>query len=90
MADVQVRCINKLPRNNTHEGITHLGGENWKWTRSQVIQSIENKTNTFFTQVKGKRADVGVVDGPNGKYVRTHADGYWNDNLLALMECVAA
>jgi len=23
----------------------------------------------------------------HGKYVRTHADGKWNDNLLALMEC---
>ncbi|WP_375166828.1 DUF3892 domain-containing protein [Bradyrhizobium sp. CCGB20] len=35
----------------------------------------------------GKRAEVGVVDGSNGKYVRTHADGYYNDNLLALPEC---
>ena len=24
MADVQVKCINKVPRNNPHEGITHL------------------------------------------------------------------
>ena len=90
MADVQVTCINKLPRNDTHEGITHLGGPagaGWKWTRSDVIKSIEAKTNTFHTYVGGKRADVGVVDGPNGKYVRTYADGKWNDNLLALNEC---
>ncbi len=40
--------------------------------------------------VGGVRADVGVVDGPHGKYVRTYADGKWNDNLLALPECVAA
>lgn len=90
MADVQVRCVNKQPRNNTHEGITHLGGAGWKWTRTKVIQSIEGRTNTFFTYVNGKRADVRVVQGPNGKYVRTYADGYYNDNLLALMECVAA
>ncbi|WP_347336787.1 DUF3892 domain-containing protein [Bradyrhizobium japonicum] len=51
------------------------------------MRSIENGTNTFFTLVSGKRADVGVVSGPNGKYVRTHADGYYNDNLLALPEC---
>ena len=38
--------------------------------------------------VNGKRANVGVVNGPNGKYVRTYADGVWNDNLLALYECV--
>ena len=88
MADVQVKCVNKQPRNDTHEGITHLGGDGWKWTRQQVITSIEGRTNTFFTQVKGKRADIAVVDGAHGKYVRTHADGQWNDNLLALMECV--
>ena len=87
MADVQVTCINKQPRNNTHEGITHLGGSEWKWTRQQVIDSINAKTNTFFTQVGGKRANVAVVNGPNGQYVRTHADGQWNDNLLALKEC---
>lgn len=88
MADVQVRCINKQPRNDPHEGITHLGGDQWKWTRQQVITSIEAKTNTFFTYVGGKRAEVGVVNGPNGKYVRTYADGKWNDNLLALPECL--
>jgi len=87
MADAQVTCINKLPRNDTHEGITHLGGSTWKWTRLQVITSIEQGTNTFYTMVNNKRANVGVVDGPNGKYVRTHADGYYNDNLLALPEC---
>jgi hypothetical protein len=88
MADVQVKCINKIPRDDTHHGITHLGGDGWKWTRAQVIASIEAKTNTFFTFVRGKRADVGVVNDPKGKYVRTYADGVWNDNLLALLECV--
>lgn len=90
MPDVQVSCINKTPRNNTHEGITHLGGTGgtgWKWTRQQVIDSIRAKTNTFYTQVGGKRADVGIVEGANGPYLRTHADGSWNDNLLALPEC---
>ena len=87
MADVQVTCINKQPRQNPHEGITHLGGAGWHWTRQQVIDAIEARTNTFYTFVAGKRADVGVVDGPNGKYLRTHADRQWNDNLLALPEC---
>lgn len=87
MADVQVTCINKQPRNNPHEGITHLGGKTWRWTREQVIESIKSKTNTFYTFVQNKRADIGVVEGPNGEYVRTYADGKWNDNLLALPEC---
>lgn len=87
MADVQVTCINKLPRDNTHQGITHLGGPAWKWTRQQVVDSINAKTNTFFTMAGGKRADVGVVNGQHGPFVRTYADGVWNDNLLALPEC---
>jgi hypothetical protein len=87
MADIQVRCINKTPRNNPHEGITHLGGDGWKLTRQEVINSINQKTNTFYTSVSGNRATVGVVNGDNGQYLRTYADGKWNDNLLALPEC---
>jgi hypothetical protein len=59
----------------------------WNWTKQEVIRSIEAGTNTFHTNVKGNRAEVGVVNGPNGKYLRTHADGHYNDNLLALPSC---
>jgi uncharacterized protein DUF3892 len=36
----------------------------------------------------GKRSDVGVVR-PVGRpaYVRTYADGDWNNNLLSLDQC---
>ncbi len=87
MADVQVTCINKIPRMDPHEGITHIGGKGWRWTTQEVINSILQKTNTFFTFVNGRRADIGVVNGPHGQYVRTYADGVWTDNLLALNEC---
>lgn len=90
MADVVVTCINKQPRQSPHEGITHLGGPGgggWKWTREQVIASIKAGSNTFYTNVGGRRASIGVTSGPNGDYLRTHADGVWNDNLLALPEC---
>jgi len=87
IADLRVTCINKIPRQNSHEGITHLGGATWRWTRQQVIDSIEAKSNTFHTLANSTRAEIGVIDGPNGKYLRTHADGKWNDNLLALPEC---
>ena len=52
-----------------------------------MIDSIKAKTNTFHTMVNNKRADIGVVTGPTGEYVRSYADGIWNDNLLALPEC---
>jgi len=87
MTDVQVTCINKIPRSDTHEGITHLGGIGWKWSRVEVITSIRSKTNSFYTLVGGVRVEVGVIEGAYGPYVRTYADGKWNDNLLALKEC---
>lgn len=87
MADVQVTCINKQPRTDPYEGITHLGGLEWRWTRQQVINSINDKTNTFYTKVNGNRSNIGVVNRATGSYLRTYADGEWNDNLLALNEC---
>ena len=90
MADVMVTCINKLPRNNPHEGITHLGGTGgggWRWSSEQVIDSINAKSNTFYTLVNGKRANIHVVKGPNGPYLQTYADQQLNNNLLALPEC---
>ena len=90
MADVLVTRINKQPRNDTHHGITHLGGTGgggWKWTRQEVINSIKAGGNTFHTLVDGKRAEVKVREGASGEYVQTQADGVWSDNLLALQEC---
>ena len=52
-----------------------------------MIASIKAKTNTFHTKVNGKRAEIGVNEGPHGEFLQTHADGYWNNNLLALPEC---
>lgn len=92
MADVQVTCITKSSPQGGHEHITHLGSQSgqWKLTRAEVIKSIDAKTNTFFVldSKSGKRAEVGVVR-PAGQaaYVRTHADGVWNDNLLSLTSC---
>lgn len=87
MADVQVKCITKAHHHDPHKGITHLGGDSWRWTKQQVIDSINLRTNTFYTLVGGRRAEIGVVNDPNGPYLRTYADGVWNDNLLALPVC---
>lgn len=86
MADVQITCVTKS--SHTHEAISGVGGNGWWWTVEQVIQSIEAKTNTFYTLAANKRADVAVVHGATKKYIRTHADGQWNDNLLALAACL--
>ncbi|WP_232216613.1 DUF3892 domain-containing protein [Brenneria nigrifluens] len=51
---------------------------------------MESKQHTFYvSDSNGNRADVGVVDPGNGrkKYIRTYADGKWNNNLLSLPLC---
>jgi hypothetical protein len=55
-----------------------------------VVQSIEAKSNTFFVvdPKTGKRANIGVVRAAgHAPYLRTYADGIWNDNLLSLNQC---
>jgi hypothetical protein len=60
-------------------------GRGNRWSRG-----IEAKTNTFFVRdpKSGKRADIGVVRAAgHAPFLRTYADGYWSDNLLALNQC---
>jgi len=92
MNEFQVTCINKHDRNSSHEHITHIGNiaNGWKLSRETAIQRIEANTEGYYTvnQATGKKAMVGVVREPGkAPYLRTHADGYYNDNLLALPEC---
>lgn len=92
MADAQVTCINKPHVNSSHEHITHLGNpaNQWRWTREQVITSIDAGTNTFYVidPVSGVRADIGVVrESGLAPYLRTYADRQWNNNLLSLNQC---
>lgn len=93
MGDYQVTCINKPNRNSTHEHITHIGNvlNNWRMTREDAISRIDAKKDSFYTLDRlGKRANVSVVRPSSGlPYLRTYADGVWNDNLLALDECGA-
>jgi hypothetical protein len=87
MADVQVTCV--LKTGNNHQSITHLGGpggQGWCWTKQDVINSINNGSNTFFTLVGGVRANVHVVN-TTPPYVQTYADGQPTNNLLALPAC---
>ena len=92
MADVLITCITKPNPLSSHEHITHVGNPQagWKWTREQVIASIDSKENTFFVldPLTGKRSDVGVVRSPGkAAHLRTYADGDWNNNLLSLRQC---
>lgn len=87
MADAQVTCVTKPNRNSPHEHITHLGGSGWTWSVQDVISSIENGTNTFYTNDGLKRANIEVRTRNGRKFVQTRADGDWTNNLLELNAC---
>lgn len=92
MGNYQVTCINKPDRFSSHDHITHIGNiqANWKITRESAIDRIDSGQDSFYTvdARTGNQVQIGVVR-ETGKlpYLRTHADGKWNDNLLALAEC---
>lgn len=94
MDEYFVNCINKHARMSAHEHITHIGNitssPKWRMRREDAIAKIEAKTMAFYTieRGSGKKMYVGVVR-ESGKlpFLRTYADGKWNDNLLAQAEC---
>ncbi|MEA2878508.1 MAG: hypothetical protein QOF14_3704 [Hyphomicrobiales bacterium] len=94
MADYRIDCVNKPDRNSPHERITNVGGPSpdgagrWKESVPNVVRFIENKEHRFYTSEGSASAWVGVRTSAAGnKFLQTHADGVWKDNLLALAEC---
>jgi hypothetical protein len=95
---VRITCITKDNGNhlNPHEGISELGWINeetrasGRSTRLQMIEFIERQNGVAYVKDgNGNIAYVGVVNPGLGrnKYLRTHADGKWTDNLLSCNEC---
>jgi hypothetical protein len=92
MPEYEVTCINKPHHLSPHEHITHIGNLQGKWrlTREAAIIRIESNTSQFYTieRQTGKKCYVGLVkEAGKHPYLRTQADGKWNDNLLAQPEC---
>jgi hypothetical protein len=96
MSEFQVTCINKPDRMSSHEHITHIGNitnapaDRWRMTREEAIRRIDAKEAAFYTvdRTTGAKMYIGVVrEALRNPFLRTYADGKWNDNLLALAEC---
>jgi len=89
--EYRITCVTKPNRNSAHEHITSVGVEGFarRLRVDEVIDYLHSKTFAFYTWVNGQKAYVGVVDVPGrASFIRTYADRTWNDNLLALPECV--
>jgi len=90
MADVRITCITLSAPNGGYQHITHAGNSSGTWPVELIIRNIDGRIDTFYVKDDrtGKRAEIGVVREPGKRpYIRTHADGYYNDNLLSLGAC---
>ena len=80
---------NQIEPANTKESLTlvvALGNGR----RSRLLTaSILKQTRSMCSTLRDTGSEIGVVKPTDGRdpYLRTYADGDWNNNLLALPEC---
>jgi hypothetical protein len=102
MAVHRVICVTtETTPSGTHRHITHLGlGNESGWYRlitvAETIAQLRNPWGTRYYTISpttGRRADVieaGCEVCAQQPYVRTTADGVYDNNLLALTFCAVA
>ncbi len=91
--DVKITCVKKTNRMNPHERIHSIGGINsngtpWRLTTDEAIIGIETGRWTFHTGSGWTFARVIIARHNGHKYLKTEADGFHPNNLLALPECL--
>lgn len=78
-------------RKDREGDITHLCNPSQFWSpkpKYSAISDIESKIHTYYVQdARGRRADLHVVNGANGKYLRTDPNSSCSDNLDNLPDC---
>lgn len=68
--------------------ITSLCGYSWSRTKTQAISDIESARESYYVQdSRARTADVHVVHGPTGKYLRSDPNSSCSDNLDNLPNC---
>lgn len=91
--EIKIIAIKKDNGNhdNPHEAISHF-----KWvkpntngahvhSREAIVEFLEEGGEAY-VETGGRRAYCAVRDNGRIKYVQTHSDGYYNNNLLSLLE----
>lgn len=88
---IQIAAI-RLSGGSGHEHIVRLwwtnpsDGQSDNSSRAETVSFIEDSNGKAYVEDAYRhRVDVGVVRPAYGeKYLRTHADGRWTNNLLSL------
>lgn len=55
--------------------------------KADAIQDIESGLHTYYVPWQSGRTTIHVVNGPNGKYLRTDRDDTSRNNLDDLPDC---
>lgn len=93
---VKVTCVSKPSGNNLdpHEAISRIGwvnestGATGVSTRLEIYDFIKGGGQVYVTSLSSSRVYVGCRESNTGtKFVQTHADGQWNNNLLSQPNC---
>jgi hypothetical protein len=88
MAVYQVTCITKRGGHlNPHERIERIGGSGWSDSETQAILNIKTGAKSYYVSVNGRPVDVVIAEHEGREYLKTRADDYEPNNLLALREC---
>jgi len=68
--------------------IVRLCGDWGSRTKAEAISDIEYRTHRYYVEdYLTRRAEVQVVNGPTGKYLRTDPNSSCSDNLDNLPDC---
>ena len=90
LVDLEIKCINKTPRNNPNGRIQKVGGfdngQRWRLTEDEAIAGIEAKKWLFHVSVGGASVRVVVAQHDGRKYLKAQIDGLRPNNLLRLPE----
>lgn len=92
MQEVEIKCINKDPRDDIYDNITHIWWvHNWSkyWiTQKEAIRHIKNNDFSFFVDVWWKKVKVMILISQfKNEYIKTEDDWTGKNNLLNLPEC---
>lgn len=87
-----VDCATKKGNNyDPYERITKLGGYSSKGrfsrTSEDMINRIESGKYSYYVDQDGKKVKIVVATRNGRKYLKTEADGFDPNNLLALGDC---
>ena len=77
-------------RKNSDGDITALcnTGEYWSpRAKADAIRDIDNRLHSYYVLSNGQRVNIHVVNGQNGKYLRTDPDKTSRNNLDDLPDC---